>query len=149
HSEAMPKLVAAKDWVVTAEPRAHHYRFLGIEFHPAPGTFLHNLVLAGDGSQTAEEMLPHDIVFDRCYFHGDPKKGARRGIALNGREVTITGSYFSDFKEVGAQSQAIGGWNGPGPFHITNNYLEAAGENVLFGGSDPAIPALVPSDIEI
>ncbi len=149
HSEAMPKLVSATDWVVTAEPRAHHYRFIGIEFHPAPGIFLHNLVLLGDGSQTSEETLPHDIVFDRCYFHGDSKKGARRGIALNAREVAITSSYLSDFKEVGAQSQAIAGWNGPGPFHITNNYLAAAGENILFGGSDPAIPNLVPSDIEI
>jgi hypothetical protein len=30
-----------------------------------------------------------------------------------------------------------------------NNYLEAAGENIMFGGSDPAIPDLVPSDILI
>jgi hypothetical protein len=30
-----------------------------------------------------------------------------------------------------------------------NNYLEAAGENIMFGGSDPAITNLVPSDIEI
>src|SRR6059058_5987902 len=40
-------------------------------------------------------------------------------------------------------------WNGPGPFHILNNYLEAAGENIFFGGSTPAIPGLVPSNIEI
>jgi hypothetical protein len=45
--------------------------------------------------------------------------------------------------------QAICGWNGPGPFTITNNYLEGATENVLFGGSDPAISGLVPSDITI
>jgi hypothetical protein len=30
-----------------------------------------------------------------------------------------------------------------------NNYLEAAGENVLFGGTDPFIPNLVPSDITL
>ena len=30
-----------------------------------------------------------------------------------------------------------------------NNYLEAAGENVMFGGADPTITDLVPSDIEI
>ena len=41
------------------------------------------------------------------------------------------------------------GWNGPGPFKIVNNYLEAAGENVMFGGADPSIANLVPSDIEI
>src|SRR5262249_38079924 len=46
-------------------------------------------------------------------------------------------------------SQAIGGWNGPGPYTISNNYLEAASENLLFGGADPGIPNLVPSDITI
>jgi hypothetical protein len=61
----------------------------------------------------------------------------------------VTGSYISDIKVVGQDSQAIGGWNGPGPFVITNNYLEAAGENIMFGGADPAIPNLVPSDITI
>ncbi|HZZ99324.1 MAG TPA: hypothetical protein VFK07_01265, partial [Candidatus Paceibacterota bacterium] len=30
-----------------------------------------------------------------------------------------------------------------------NDYLEASGENLLFGGADPSIPNLVPSDIEI
>ena len=56
---------------------------------------------------------------------------------------------LADFKEVGADSQALAGWNGPGPFKIVNNYLEGAGENLMFGGSDPSIVNLVPSDIEI
>jgi hypothetical protein len=30
-----------------------------------------------------------------------------------------------------------------------NNYLEAAGENVMFGGAAPAIAGVIPSDIEI
>jgi len=47
------------------------------------------------------------------------------------------------------QARTLASWNGPGPFKIVNNYLEGAGENVLFGGVDPAIPNLVPSDIEI
>jgi hypothetical protein len=37
--------------------------------------------------------------------------------------------------------------NGAGQYTITNNYLEAAGENVLFGGDDPKIPGLVQSQI--
>ena len=56
-------------------------------------------------------------------------------------------SYISDIKAVNADSQAIAGYNGAGPFTIENNYLEAAGENVLFGGADPAVTNLVPSDI--
>ena len=41
------------------------------------------------------------------------------------------------------------GWGGIGPFKIVNNYLEGAGENVLFGGGDPTIRDLVPADIEV
>jgi len=48
----------------------------------------------------------------------------------------------------GADSQAACGWNGPGPFKIVNNYLEGAGENIMFGGATPSITGLVPSDIE-
>ena len=57
--------------------------------------------------------------------------------------------YVSNFKDASADSQSIAGWNGDGPFIIANNYLEASGENVMFGGADPSIPALVPADIEI
>ena len=93
--------------------------------------------------------MPHNLIFDRSYLHGDPKRGVRRAIALNSRSTAVIDSYISDCKEVGAESQAIAGWGGPGPFKIVNNYLEGAGENVMFGGADPTIPNLVPSDIEI
>jgi len=61
----------------------------------------------------------------------------------------VTRSYISDIKAVGRDAQAICGWNGPGPFTITNNFLEASSENLLFGGADPGIRDLVPSDITI
>src|SRR5262249_13573319 len=73
----------------------------------------------------------------------------RRGIAMNGAYISVIDSYLSDFHELDADSQAILGWNGPGPFKIANNYLEGAGENVAFGGQDPTIQGLVPADIEI
>jgi hypothetical protein len=145
---SMPKLVARSGSVVTAESGAHHYRLAGLEIAPAPGAFLHDLVELGYRETTVDD-LPHHIIIDRCYLHGDPRTGARRGVALNSRDAAVVHSYFSDFKEVGADSQAIAGWNGTGPYLIADNYLEAAGENVLFGGADPAIPNLVPADIEV
>lgn len=148
YARVMPKLVARSGSVVTAAQGANHYRFVGIEIRPRDGVFLYNLVLLGT-SETVVENLPHHIIFDRCYLHGDPKRGTRRGLAMNGRDLAVIDSYLSDFKEAGADSQAIAGWNGPGPFKIVNNYLEGAGENVMFGGADPSIPNLVPSDIEI
>jgi hypothetical protein len=144
----MPRLTASSRSAIITDPGAHHYRFAGIEVAPAPGEFLHNLIeLGGEDANLTE--VPHHIVFDRAYIHGDPRKGGRRGIALNGRDIAVINSYVSDFKEAGADSQAMSGWNGPGPFKIENNYLEGAGENVMFGGADPAINGLVPSDIEI
>ena len=147
-ASAMPKLVSAGDFVVAAEPGAHHYRFVGIEFTPKAGSFVSSVLQFGDREGSAD-AVPHHLIVDRCYVHGDPKIGSRRGIALNARDAAVIDSYISDFKEVGADSQAIGGWNGPGPLKIANNYLEAAGENIMFGGADPKIPNLVPSDIEI
>ncbi len=148
HASAMPKLVASSGSVIVTEPAAHHYRFVGIEFSPARGTFLRDLIQLGQSTTDVDEV-PHHIIFERCYLHGDPQKGTRRGIAMNSAATAVIDSYLSDFKEAGADSQAIAGWNGPGPFKISNSFLEAAGENVLFGGADPSIPDLVPADIEI
>ena len=144
----MAKLVAAAGSVITAAPGAHHYHLMGLEITSTAGVHLTNLVDLGS-SAAAPADTPHDIQIDRCYLHGDARLGARRGVALNSAATTISDSYFAAFMEQGADSQAIAGWNGPGPFVITDNYLEAAGENILFGGSDPAIPNLVPSNIEI
>jgi cellulose synthase/poly-beta-1,6-N-acetylglucosamine synthase-like glycosyltransferase len=142
----MARLRASSGAVVAADEGAHHYRLIGLDIAPAPDTWLVALVQLG-GDEPSIDRLPHDIIVDRSYLHGDPRKGSRRGIALNARRAAVVDSYLSDFKEAGADSQAIAGWNGPGPFAITNNYLEAAGENVMFGGADPAIDGLVPSDI--
>jgi GT2 family glycosyltransferase len=145
---AMAKVIAPSGSAIVADAGAHHYRFIGIELAPATGVYLFNLVDLGSTATTID-AVPHDFVFDRCYLHGDQAQGTRRGIALNSGDATIMNSYFADFKEVGADSQAIAGWNGPGPFQIVNNYLEGSGENILFGGADPAIENLVPSDITI
>ncbi len=144
----LPKLTSASGAVIEADPRAHHFRFIGIEIAPTPGVSLRSLVDLGSNAEDLS-AVPHDIIIDRCYIHGDPERGSRRGIALNSRRTAIVDSYFTDFKEAGADTQAIAGWNGPGPFTIVNNQLEAAGENVMFGGADPAINGLVPADITI
>lgn len=129
-------------------PAAHHWRLELLEF-PAAGSTAATLVELGDGGQAQRELraVPHDLVIDRCAFTGHPENGQKRGLALNSASTRVTGSHFQDFKARGQETQAIAGWNGPGPFHIENNYLEAAGVIVLFGGADPAIPGLVPSDI--
>ncbi len=144
----MPVIESDGDSAIRTKAAAHHYRFLGVEIRPASGVFITNLILLGDGARSAD-VLPHHIVFERCYIHSDPRVGGRRGIALNSGDTAVIDSYVSGFREERQDSQAICGWNGTGPFAIINNYLEGAGENVMFGGADPAIVNLVPSDIVI
>jgi hypothetical protein len=144
----MATLTSAVGPVLAAAPGAHDWRLVGLEIRPAAGMYLANLVMLGDGRGDAADV-PRRIAFERCYLHGDATAGARRGIALNSAATSIVDSWLADFKERGADSQAIAGWAGPGPFLIANNYLEAAGENVMFGGADPPDPARIPSDIVV
>jgi hypothetical protein len=83
------------------------------------------------------------------YVHGTPTLSFQRCVGLNSGATAIVDSYLSECHGKGFDSQAIGGWNGTGPYRIENNYLEAAGENVMFGGADPQIPNMLPRDIVI
>ena len=47
----------------------------------------------------------------------------------------------------GQDSQAFCAWDGAGPYTLTDNYLEAASENVMFGGAGALSPARIPADI--
>lgn len=128
-------------------PYAHHYVLQLLDF-PANVSGYGEVISLGDGSnaQNSLAMVPHSLYVDRVYVHGDAA-GQKRGIGLNSASTTIRDSYISNIWTVGQDSQAIAGWNGPGPYTIHNNYLEAASENFLLGGADPAINNLIPSDI--
>ena len=169
----MPKVEASYESVIRTAPGAGHYRLVGLEVRPGPprvgaaqkaldwvqggrqaatgpkSAFLENLMVFGSSANQTLDSLPDHIIVDRCYLHGDPEIGARRGVAMNARYGAVVDSYIADIKKAGEDAQAISTWNGPGPFKIVDDYLEAAGENVMFGGQDPSIKDLVPSDIEV
>ncbi|HUQ31804.1 MAG TPA: hypothetical protein VM095_06780, partial [Pyrinomonadaceae bacterium] len=150
----LPKLLSAgaTESALQTAPGAHHYKLIGIEVRPTDaGAVVYDLIKLGDGSSRQDTLakVPHHLVLDRCLITAFPTQTLKRGIALHSAETTIINCYIAGFKSAEQDSQAVGGWNGPGPFHIINNYLEAAGENLLFGGAPPSIPNLVPSDIEI
>jgi predicted outer membrane repeat protein len=150
----MPKIVSPNTMpAISTAAGAHNFRFAGIEITTTwASTSATNYVLVAleaPGGNTSLSQVPTDLVFDRCYIHGTPTGNVRRAILMNSARTAVVDSYLSDIHEVGADSQALASWNGPGPFKIVNNYLEGAGENIMFGGVDPAIPNLVPSDIEI
>ena len=147
---AMPKLITPNSSpVVITAPGAHHYRFIGIEFGVSMNVSRLTSIVALGGRQARDTDTPHHLIIDRCYVHGHARLDGFRGVLLNSAWSAIIDSYISDMHVRGFDSQAVLGYNGPGPFKIVNNYLEGAGENIMFGGADPLIRNLVPSDIEI
>jgi hypothetical protein len=149
----MPKIVSPNtDPAISTEEGAHHWRFVGVEITTthATTTFTnYGLAVLGTGGETAVGQLPNNITFDRTYVHGTETGNIRRCITVNSASTAVVDSHIADCHEEGADSQAICGWNGPGPFKIVNNRMEGAGENVMFGGATATIDNLVAADIEI
>jgi hypothetical protein len=150
HAAAMPKIVDPKgNGAISTAPAAAYYRLIGLEVTVSPNVKdCWTLVSLGRGDQKTLASVPHHLILDRMYIHGDPKRNCFHCVALNSAHTAVVDSHIDEGHAQGFDAQAICGWNGPGPFKIVNNYLGGSGENVMFGGADPAIPDLVPSDIE-
>src|SRR6185295_14264393 len=131
---------------------AHNYRFKGIEFSTLTSSVVvYELIRFGEGrfTQTTVDSVPHHLSIDRSFIHGFSDQDVQRGVAMNCAECEVTNSYIADIHMVGIEAQGIVGWNGPGPIRIINNRIEAATQNILFGGADSASEALMPQDLEI
>lgn len=103
-------------------------------------------LVLGDFTAPSVDDYPHRIRFEGVRVFA--LAGGHRGMALHGVDVTVTDSRVEGFYEKGRDSQAI--WiNGPGPYTITNNVLEASGENLLVGGADSGVDGVNPHDIVI
>lgn len=135
--------------VLRTAPGAHHWQLVGVRILGGGGSA--DIITLGSGSTQQNDygQVPQHLVLDRVIIRGDPARGQKRAIALNSGTTTIRNSHIADIILGSQETQAIAGWNGPGPYLVENNYLEAAGVNILFGGAEPFIPGLVPSDIVI
>ena len=87
-----------------------------------------------------------NITLDRLLIVAGPD-GQKRGIMGNGRHIVLSRSHIANIWRTGQDSQAFCAWDGAGPYTITDNFLEAASENVMFGGANSAAPDRVPADI--
>ncbi|MBX4189037.1 hypothetical protein KW785_00395 [Candidatus Parcubacteria bacterium] len=138
---------------VATQPGANYYRLIGLEITTAPQLIDVNTILAmgtSDGAvQNTLASIPHHIVVDRSYVHGYDTLQNRRCIGLNSAWSAVIDSYVSQCEGAGYDTQAIAGGNGPGPYKIVNNFLEASSEDIAFGGFDPAIQGMLPNDMEI
>jgi hypothetical protein len=128
-------------------PVGDHIRFIGIEWTTAPDSDIGRMVTAEHGDH---------VIFDRNWFH--PAEGKEVGHAVGlfdgAHIIAIINSYISGLNciaRVGKCTDATGIGGGKGDetistLKIYNNFIESAGENILFGGS---AATQVPTDIEI
>src|SRR5262245_34354727 len=105
-------LVTANDVTVT----------LGTIWSGAPDR---DTVIVGDFNATSADQQPHRVTFDRVRVQAGT--GGHRAFALHGADLTVRNCTVLGFWEKGRDSQAIWIHNGPGPYTIENNYLEASG----------------------
>jgi hypothetical protein len=151
----------AGDGPIVFQLGANHYRFQAVEItRGTPGADIRSLV-SFRSVVTRSDGLPHwnsksdHIIFDRDWIHGDEKDETNAGVSLGGvTDAAVVDSYINDIKCIArtgscTDAHAIGGGAGDnpmGPYKIENNFLEASGECILFGGA-PA--SATPADIEI
>lgn len=89
----------------------------------------------------------NSIEMDRLYIEAVGTQQQKRAIGGNGKSIKLSRSYIAGIWVAGQDSQAFAAWDGAGPYTIVDNYLEAASENILFGGADSSVPENLPSDI--
>lgn len=109
----------------------------GIRFEPNVGGY----------GETIGIWRGENIVLRRLLLVVPSGQEQKRFVLGNGRNITLTQSHCSGVWRSGQDSQCFAAWDGAGPYAITDNFLEAASENVLFGGADSIAPDNLPSDI--
>ena len=150
-----PKNVMAKvqnptqgDGPFELDSGANYYRFIGLEVTRPAGALGTARLISGNGTTD-------HVIVDRSWLHGLAQDETHDGVGLNGMTyAAVVDSYFSDFHCISAtgicvDSHAIAGGTSntqDGPFKIQNNFLEASGEAVMFGGGPST---LSPTDIQI
>jgi hypothetical protein len=104
------------------------------------------LVGRNDSSQTTPEATPTHITLTRVSV---PTYRGKRAFEINAADVTLRDCAVADtYDPRGRDSQAVGVFNSPGPFHLTGGTFSAGSEIVLIGGDVMKIPT-IPTDILI
>lgn len=129
---------------------ASHYRLTGLEITRTAGTGVVYALSSVVNGGTA-----NNLILDRVWMHGTAQDETTRGVWLEGTTwVSIVDSFLTDFHCISASgactdAQAIAGGIGSdpmGPYKIMNNFLEASGENIMFGGG---YATGTPADIQV
>jgi len=147
---SLARLVSTSVFAALAtEDAAANWRVIAVRFVHRAGTDNYGIVKIGNGTESAIDQLVSNIILDRVIVDGEAEGSASRCVSMNGNSIAVIESWLMECHAKGRDTQGILGWTGMGPFLIANNHIEGAGQNVMFGGSDPRITGLTPSDITI
>lgn len=143
-------LVSGPGGAVIFRTGANHYRLIGLELTRPRGTKGHVILIS-----VADKGTANHIVLDRSWVHGTTQDETKNGFRLTGMNyVAVVDSYFNDFHCTAiigtcTEAHAVGGGTGDhqdGPYKIEDNFLEASGQAILFGGG---AATATPTDITI
>ena len=148
---ALPRIITTNvDAAIQAVAGASNWHLMGLSISLRPGAVdNYGIVRFGSGSETALTQFVSDIVLDRVMISGGETGNSSRCVALNGNALAVVDSWLADCHAKGRDAQGIESWTGLGPFLIENNHIEGSGQNIMFGGADPSIVNVTPSDITI
>jgi len=137
----MPKLISPNpDPVIRAEFGAHNYRLEGLEVTSTASHTANLIIIGFDGTYPdAVEDFARDFVIDRSYIHGTGDNQVTHAVNAAGSNIYLTNSHVSNIKRTGNDAQAFLAPLGLSNYVIENNFLEATGENIIFGGLGPSI----------
>jgi hypothetical protein len=132
--------------IINTEPGANYYRLVGLEVADTEANGR-----AGGYYDLVMLTSADHIILDRCWIHGSPIGEDVKGVFFTDSSyVAVVDSYISDIHSklsgYGADSSAVGSVTGTGPVKIVDNFLEASGVSILWGGG--ASSANV-SDVEL
>jgi hypothetical protein len=113
---------------------ANYYRLLGLEIADTGA----NGSLGGFYDLILLKNADH-IIFDRCWIHGSTLGEDVKGLDFeNSSYIALIDSFISDIhskvSSYAADSSAVSSITGTGPVKIVDNFLEAAGATILWGG---------------
>ncbi len=147
-NSGLPKIRGATQAPVFHFTKGSGARLVCLDIGAVPTlTETYTLVTMGHEETTVLADQPTNCVVDRCVVAGHPTLDVKRAVGLHSIGGGVVDSWLSVYSLNDAA--AVWGWNGPGPYTIVNTRLESSGENWMFGGADPRIANLVPSDVTI
>ena len=85
---------------------------------------------------TSTAQQPDDIVIDQNVYRFTGTFSGR-AITPDAQTIIIRDNYFEGSTQLFKETQSIGGVMGVGPITIENNFIQAIGEHIMFGGDPP------------